>query len=77
MDMDVQATKLELIQLLLETQKESLLKKLKDVFDKEEMGWDTSLSDEEIAEIEIGLSEADNDEVKANSSVMKKFEKWH
>jgi len=75
--MDIQATKLELMQLLLQTQKESLLKRLKDIFDEEQIDWWQNLSEEEKAEIEMGLSQADNGSLKSNESVMKHFDKWH
>lgn len=75
--MDIQSTKLELMQLLLQTQKESLLKKLKNVFDEEQVDWSQDLSKEEQDEIELGLLQAEEGNIKSNSTVMKKFEKWH
>ena len=38
-DMNIETTKLELMHLLLQTQKESLLAKLKKVFDEEQVNW--------------------------------------
>ncbi len=75
--MDIQTAKLELMQLLLQTQKESLLKKLKDVFDEEQVDWSQDLSKEEQEEIELGLLQAGDGNLKSNASVMRHFEKWH
>ena len=75
--MNIEATKLELMQMLLETQKESLLLKLRKVFEEEQIDWWDEISDEEKSEIKTGLSEAENAEIVENSAVMKHFEKWH
>jgi len=75
--MNIEATKLELMQMLLETQKESLLLKLRKVFEEEQIDWWDEISDEEKSEIKTGLSEAENAEIVENSVVMKHFEKWH
>ncbi|MFS4455055.1 hypothetical protein [Maribacter sp. 2304DJ31-5] len=53
--MNIETTKLELMHLLLQTQKESILTKLKKVFDEEQTDWWGELSKEEQAEIEAGL----------------------
>lgn len=75
--MDIKTTKLELMQMLLQTEKESILKKLQDVFEKEESDWWNELSFEEQQEIEEGLKQADNQEFISNDEVMKIFDKWH
>ena len=75
--MNIETTKLELIQLLLQTQKESLLSKIKKIFDEEHSDWWDDLSIEEQQDIKTGLKQADNNEVIDNSSVLKRFDKWH
>jgi hypothetical protein len=75
--MNIEAIKLELIHLLLQTQKESLLKKIKTVFDEEQVDWWNEMSEKEQEEIKIGLNEADKNEYITNEAVLKRFEKWH
>ena len=75
--MNIEAKKLELMHLLLQTQKESILAKLKRVFDEEQEDWWSEMSKEEQQEIEIGLGQADEGNYIANETVMKRFDKWH
>jgi len=75
--MNIEATKLELMHLLLQTQKESLLKKLKTVFEEEQGDWWNEMSKKEQEEIKTGLNQADKEDYIANETVMKRFDKWH
>ncbi|MEM6722319.1 MAG: hypothetical protein AAF611_23535 [Bacteroidota bacterium] len=75
--MNIEATKLELMHLLLQTQKESVLKKLKSVFEEEQTDWWNEISENEQDEIKMGLAQADKEDYKANETVMKRFDKWH
>ena len=75
--MNIEATKLELMHLLLQTQKESLLAKLKTVFDEEQVDWWNDMSKAEQEEIKTGLNQADKGEYIPNETVMKRFDKWH
>lgn len=75
--MNIETTKLELMHLLLQTQKESILKKIKFVFEEEQVDWWNEISKKEQEEIENGLIQADRGEHKANEMVMKRFDKWH
>ncbi len=75
--MNIETTKLELMHLLLQTQKESILKKLKSVFEEEQMDWWNEMSKKEQEEIETGITQADKEEYKASETVMKRFNKWH
>ncbi|RYM32528.1 hypothetical protein ERX46_14750 [Brumimicrobium glaciale] len=75
--MNIEATRLELMHLLLQTQKESLLKKIKDVFEEEQIDWYVDMSKEEQEEIKIGLAQADKGELIDHDIVMKRFDKWH
>tara|TARA_R110002111_G_scaffold255075_1_gene321074 strand:- start:216 stop:443 length:228 start_codon:yes stop_codon:yes gene_type:complete len=75
--MNIETTKLELMHLLLQTQKESILKKLKSVFEEEQVDWWSEMSKKEQEEIKTGLAQADKGKYKANETVMKRFDKWH
>jgi len=75
--MNIETTKLELMHLLLQTQKESILKKLKSVFEEEQVDWWSEMSKKEQEEIKTGLAQADKGEYKANETVLKRFDKWH
>ena len=74
--MDIEATKLELMHLLLQTQKETLLAKIKKVFEDEQVDWWDDMDEEERKEVETGLAQADKGELKSHSKVMKRFDKW-
>lgn len=75
--MNIETTKLELMHLLLQSQKESVLKKLKSVFEEEQVDWWSEMSNNEKEEIKTGLAQADKKVYKANETVMKRFDKWH
>ncbi|QHI36295.1 hypothetical protein IMCC3317_16550 [Kordia antarctica] len=75
--MNIEATKLELMHLLLQTQKESLLKKLKSVFEEEHVDWWNEMSEKEQEEIKTGLTQADEGNYIVNETVLKRFDKWH
>ncbi|WP_438712349.1 hypothetical protein ACSTS3_08225 [Aquimarina muelleri] len=75
--MNIESTKLELMHLLLQTQKESLLAKLKKVFEEEQTDWWYDLSEQEQKDIEIGLSQADNKDYIDDHEAMKRFKKWN
>lgn len=68
--MNIEATRLELMQLLLQTEKASLLAKLKKVFEEEGDWWD-ELSAEEKEEINQGIKEAEEGKTTEHSEVMK------
>jgi hypothetical protein len=74
--MNIEATKLELIHLLLQTQKESLLVKIKKVFDEEQTDWWGDMDPEEKQEVETGISEADEGMLTLHKKMMKRFDKW-
>ncbi|WP_378175179.1 hypothetical protein [Aquimarina sp. SS2-1] len=75
--MNIESTKLELMHLLLQTQKESLLAKLKKVFEEEQTDWWHDLSEKEQKDIEIGIEQADGEKYIEDQEAMKRFEKWH
>lgn len=74
--MNIEATKLELMHLLLQTQKETLLAKVKKVFEDEQSDWWDEMDEEERKEVETGLAQADKGELTSHGKVMKRFDKW-
>ncbi len=67
--MDIQATKLELMQLLLNTQKERVLTRLKEVFEEEEVDFWDELNAEDQAAINEGLDQLDQSQHVSHESV--------
>jgi len=74
--MNIEATKLELMHLLLRTQKKSVLAKLQKVFEDEGTDWWDDMDEEEIKEIKTGLSQAEKKQLTPQEEVMKRFDKW-
>lgn len=70
--MNLQAKKLELVQLIISTEKPSILQKVEDVFKKKTDWWD-EISEEERQSIEKGLAEADRGELIPHEQVMKEL----
>jgi len=77
--MEIADTKLELMSLILKEQKESVLAKIKAVFEEEksEKDWWNELSEEQKAGIAEGKKQADAGELISHEEVMKAFDKWH
>ena len=74
--MDLETRKYNFIQELSNVD-ESLLEKLELLVKASKKDWHSELSVEEKVEIEIGISQADNNELVSHSAVMDKFKKWH
>ena len=74
--MNIETTKLELMHLLLQTQEESLLAKIKKVFDEERTDWWDEMSEEEHQEIQTGIEQAEKGQITKHEEVMKRFDKW-
>lgn len=71
--MDIQLEKLELIKIIAETEDVSLIKSLKKLLKKEKNDWWDELSDEQKADIEEGIADADAGRVVSYKSVMSKY----
>ena len=72
-NMNLQAKKLELVQMILNTEKPSVLAKVEAVFKKEKgSDWWDEISEAEKAAIEESLAEADRGELIPHEEVMKK-----
>ncbi len=70
--MNLQAKKLEIVQLILNTNKPSVLKKIEDLLKKEKSSdWWDEISESEKQTIKKGLAEAEGDELISHEDVMK------
>lgn len=70
--MNLQAKKLEIVQLILNTEKPDVLKKVEDVLKrKQPVDWWDEISEVEKQAIEKGLAEADRGELIPHDNVMK------
>ena len=75
--MNIETAKLELMHLLLQTQKESLIKRLQKVFEEEQGDLWNDFTKEEQKGIEEGLQQADQGQFISDEQAMKRFSKWH
>jgi hypothetical protein len=72
--MNLQAKKLELLQLIINTKRPLTFKKVEDVFRKEEAAdWWNEISEEERQSIEKGILEADNGKLISHEDVMREI----
>ena len=78
-DMNLQSKKLELVQLIIKTEKPSILAKVEAILKKEKASdWWDEISPEEKRTIEKGLAEADKGELIPHEDVMKEVRaKYH
>ena len=74
--MDIQATKLELMKLLLNTQKEQVLQRIKDIFEQEEGVdfWDELIAEDQAA-INEGIEQLDKGQHVSRESVREDIKK--
>jgi predicted transcriptional regulator len=70
-NMNLQSKKLELVQLLLNTEKPSILARVEAILKGKAVDWWDEISPEEQEAIEKGLSEADKGELIPHEEVMK------
>ena len=75
--MDLDATKIKLVELLLKVKEEGTLYKIKSILDEEASAdWWENLSNEERAAIELGKKQADEGLLIPHDEVMNVFDKW-
>ncbi len=74
--MDIQAEKLDLIKWLADIEEPAVLQKLIALKNDQQTDWWDLIDDEEKAEIEEGLAEADRGNVIPHEEVMAKYKKW-
>tara|TARA_B100000949_G_scaffold56272_1_gene49497 strand:+ start:326 stop:547 length:222 start_codon:yes stop_codon:yes gene_type:complete len=73
--MNIENTKLELIQRLQKTKNKATLLKIRKVFEEESADWYDELSVEEKKEIELGIRQANEGKLVSHESVMAKLKK--
>lgn len=72
--MNIQSKKLELVQLILNTEKPAILEKIEDILKKGKASdWWDEISEGERKSIERGISEADNGELIPHKEVMRQM----
>ena len=71
--MDIQAEKIALTQLLLQTEDVTIIKKVKAIFKKEQKDWWDELTEEQKEAINEGLKDADEGRVVPFESFMQKY----
>lgn len=74
--MNLDRTKLEIMNLLLKISDEKALLRIKKVLEDEYTDWWDELSKDEKSEIQLGLDQANNKEYTDLDSVMKRFDQW-
>jgi hypothetical protein len=74
--MDIQAEKIELIRLLLETENEKIIQKVKAIFKKNTNDWWDETSEEERAAIEESIQQLAKGKGIPHKEVIKKYKKW-
>ena len=71
--MDIQVEKLALIKMLTETENPSIIKEIKNIFQREKSDWRDELSDEQKEAIEEGIKDADEGRVVSYEYFLNKF----
>ncbi|MEX0812840.1 MAG: hypothetical protein WD048_11545 [Chitinophagales bacterium] len=74
--MNIQNTKIELIQWLTTVEDSSLLQKILDIKSTESKDWWNEISETEKKSIQKGVSDADKENLKPHSEARKIYGKW-
>ncbi|RYU87269.1 hypothetical protein EWM62_16275 [Mucilaginibacter terrigena] len=74
--MDIQAEKLNLIKWLTDIDEPAVIRSFIDLKNKQQADWWDEIDEQEKAEIEIGINQADNGETLTHEEVMAKYDKW-
>ena len=74
--MDIQLEKLNLIKWLVEVEEPSVIEQFIALKNEQQKDWWDEISDDEKANIEEGLAQADSGEVFSHEEVMAKYQKW-
>ena len=74
--MDIQAEKIDLIKWLADIEEPAVLQKLIALKNDQQTDWWDLIDDEERAEIEEGLAEADRGEGISHQEFIAKYDKW-
>jgi hypothetical protein len=76
MEINIQNTKIELIQWLASLEDKSLIEKVLNLRNTQTKDWWNEISDTEKESIEKGISDAEKGKVNAHTEVRKVYEKW-
>jgi predicted transcriptional regulator len=74
--MDIQAEKLSLIKWITDVYEPSVIKQFIALKKEQEKDWWDEIDNEEKAEIEEGLAQADRGELLSHEEVMAKYQNW-
>ncbi len=75
--MNIQAKKMELVSLILSTEKPAILEKVAKIFQQEEPDWREGLPGEVIESIERGLQQSQAGKTVSHEQVMEKYRSLH
>jgi predicted transcriptional regulator len=73
--MNLETRKINIISWVSHLQDESILSRIEEIQSQKEDWWDL-ISNEEKAEIEEGMQQADRGELKSTDEVLSKYKKW-
>ena len=76
MEVNIQNAKIDLIQWLTTIEDSSVIQKIMELRNTERKDWWNEISDVEKKSIELGISDADNGNLKPHSEAKKIYEKW-
>jgi len=74
--MNIQTKKLELVQMILNTEKPSILEKVAKILQREETDWREGLPNEIINSVEKGLQQSRTGNTLSHDDVLVKHRKW-
>jgi predicted transcriptional regulator len=74
--MNIQAKKIELVRLILNTEKPAILEKIAKIFQQEETDWREGLPKEVMESVEKGLQQSKTGKTFSHEEVMEKYQKW-
>jgi predicted transcriptional regulator len=75
--MNIAAKKIELVRLILNTEKPAVLARIAGILKQEEVDWREGLPEEVIKSVERGLEQAKAGNTVSHDDVMDKYRKWH
>ncbi|WP_310992055.1 hypothetical protein [Aequorivita marina] len=76
MEVNIQKAKIDLIQWLTTVEDSSIIQKIMELRNSENKDWWNEISDAEKKSIELGISDADNGNLKPHAEAKKIYEKW-
>ena len=76
MEVNIQNAKIDLIQWLTTIEDSSIIQKIMELRNNEKEDWWNKISNAEKESVELGISDADNGNLKPHSEAKKIYEKW-